>query len=77
MRLDALGVPVAPESPHKAKGCRVGGRLDWIEDQMSKNRRKILTGKNLVGELLPLAVECGDGVTPDIYESAYDFLRDK
>lgn len=28
--LDAAGVPVDPESPHKAEGCRIGGRLDWL-----------------------------------------------
>lgn len=29
-RLDAAGVPVDPDSPHKAAGCRIGGRLDFI-----------------------------------------------
>jgi hypothetical protein len=29
-RLDDAGVPVDPESPHKAEGCRIGGRLDWL-----------------------------------------------
>lgn len=29
-RLDDAGVPVDPESPHKAHGCRIGGRLDWL-----------------------------------------------
>lgn len=29
-RLDAAGVPTDPDSPHKAEGCRIGGRLDWI-----------------------------------------------
>lgn len=29
-RLDAAGVPVDPESPHKAAGCRIGGRLDVL-----------------------------------------------
>ncbi len=29
-RLDAAGVPVDPESAHKAEGCRIGGRLDWL-----------------------------------------------
>lgn len=27
-RLDEAGVPADPDSPHKAAGCRVGGRLD-------------------------------------------------
>ncbi len=29
-RLDDAGVPVDPESVHKAAGCRIGGRLDWV-----------------------------------------------
>lgn len=29
-RLDAAGIPVDPESPHKAEGCRIGGRLDHV-----------------------------------------------
>lgn len=33
-RLDAMGVPIDPESPHKAAGCRIGGRLDWIEQRL-------------------------------------------
>jgi hypothetical protein len=29
-RLDEAGVPVDPDSPHKAEGCRIGGRLDVV-----------------------------------------------
>jgi hypothetical protein len=29
-RLDAAGVPTDPDSPHKAEGCRIGGRLDVV-----------------------------------------------
>lgn len=29
-RLDGVGVPVDPESPHKAEDCRIGGRLDIV-----------------------------------------------
>ena len=29
-RLDDAGVPVDPDSPHKAAGCRIGGRLDIL-----------------------------------------------
>lgn len=29
-RLDDAGVPVDPESTHKAEGCRIGGRLDAV-----------------------------------------------
>jgi hypothetical protein len=39
-RLDAAGVPVDPDSPHKAAGCRIGGRLDWVLDPI-----RIVAGK--------------------------------
>jgi hypothetical protein len=29
-RLDEAGVPTDPDSPHKAEGCRIGGRLDIV-----------------------------------------------
>jgi hypothetical protein len=29
-RLDEAGVPIDPDSPHRAEGCRVGGRLDVL-----------------------------------------------
>lgn len=29
-RLDAAGVPTDPDSPHKAEGCQIGARLDWM-----------------------------------------------
>lgn len=29
-RLDKAGVPTDPESPHKAEGCRIGGRFDIV-----------------------------------------------
>jgi hypothetical protein len=29
-RLDEAGVPADPDSPHKAEGCRIGGRLDFV-----------------------------------------------
>lgn len=34
-RLDAAGIPVDPDSPHKAEGCRIGGRLDFVFEQRS------------------------------------------
>lgn len=33
-RLDAMGVPPFVASPHTDAGCRVGGRLDWIEQRL-------------------------------------------
>lgn len=29
-RLDEAGIPADPDSPHKAEGCRIGGRLDIV-----------------------------------------------
>lgn len=29
-RLDEAGVPEDPPSQHREKGCRIGGRLDWL-----------------------------------------------
>lgn len=29
-RLDEMGVPKDPESPHRDAGCRIGGRLDEV-----------------------------------------------
>lgn len=29
-RLDDAGIPSDPDSPHKAAGCRIGGRLDVV-----------------------------------------------
>lgn len=42
-RLDKMGVPNSvPESEHDKAGCRIGGRLDWVEaaeDRATKLRR--------------------------------------
>jgi hypothetical protein len=36
-RLDAMGVPHSlPESEHDKAGCRVGGRLDWVEARIEE-----------------------------------------
>jgi hypothetical protein len=42
-RLDEAGVPVDPESPHKAEGCRIGGRLDWVFDRQRRMREALET----------------------------------
>lgn len=51
-RLDAAGVTVDPESPHKVEGCRVGGRLDEVLGERDKLRAK---NAELREALLPLA----------------------
>jgi hypothetical protein len=40
-RLDGHGVPVDPESPHKAAGCRIGGRLDHVFAERDDLRAKL------------------------------------
>ncbi len=40
-RLDAAGVPTDPESPHKAEGCRIGGRLDAVFAELDALREAV------------------------------------
>lgn len=36
-RLDAMGVPKSnPDNEHEKAGCRIGGRLDFVENKLSK-----------------------------------------
>lgn len=53
-RLDAAGVPVDPDSPHKAEGCRVGGRLDWVFARLGR-----------IAELEKSLPKTADGATCD------------
>jgi hypothetical protein len=39
-RLDDAGVPVDPDSPHKAEGCRIGGRLDHVFAEFERLKRE-------------------------------------
>ena len=41
-RLDEAGVPVDPDSPHKAEGCRIGGRLDVLIAKFSQRQPDVL-----------------------------------
>jgi len=38
-RLDDAGIEIDPESPHKASGCRIGGRLDIALKFKAENER--------------------------------------
>lgn len=38
-RFDNAGVPVDPDSPHKAEGCRIGGRLDVVFAELAELRK--------------------------------------
>lgn len=53
-RLDAMGVPVDPESPHKAAGCRIGGRLDYVEARIEAATAP-MSGLSEVAELVEAA----------------------
>lgn len=55
-RLDAMGVPVDPESPHKAAGCRIGGRLDYAEARMAE-RAPVSTGGDVVRGLIDALIQ--------------------
>jgi hypothetical protein len=37
-RLDDAGIPVDPPSPHRAEGCRIGGRLDLVLTRLPELR---------------------------------------
>lgn len=49
--LDAKGVTVDPESPHKVEGCRIGGRMDEVFGELS-------TLRQLVADMTPAFEEC-------------------
>jgi hypothetical protein len=49
-RLDAAGVSADPESPHKAEGCRIGGRLDEVFAEIQRLRNEC----SATGRLLEL-----------------------
>lgn len=39
-RLDKMGIEKDPDSEHKAAGCRIGGRLDIVEE-LIKNANQV------------------------------------
>lgn len=40
-RLDKMGIEKDPESVHKAAGCRIGGRIDIVEQQVKELREAL------------------------------------
>ena len=55
-RLDAMGVPhTVKESPHTDAGCRVGGRLDYVEAKLATPAAVVSDA--LVAELIAAATE--------------------
>lgn len=39
-RLDKAGAPAQVDDEHLAAGCRIGGRLDWLEKELAKEREE-------------------------------------
>lgn len=37
-RLDQMGVPHHPPGPHGAEGCRIGDRMDWLEETIKETK---------------------------------------
>jgi hypothetical protein len=61
-RLDAVGVSADPDSPHKAEGCRIGGRLD-----------EVFAERNLMLAALRAIVAPGSGAA--MHQGAWSLVR--
>jgi D-ribose pyranose/furanose isomerase RbsD len=57
-RLDDAGVPVDPESPHKAEGCRIGGRLDVLLGERDATAVKVQKLEAVRDRVLKLTDGC-------------------
>lgn len=64
-RLDEAGVPVDPDSPHKAAGCRIGGRLDFVLAERNAARAERDTFKKSLE-----TIECGAFNGADVARAA-------
>lgn len=54
-RLDGAGVAIDPDSPHKAEGCRIGGRLDVLigqRDELLRHVKQVLACMDVTGDIL-------------------------
>jgi hypothetical protein len=50
-RLDSMGIPHSnPDSEHDKAGCRIGGRLDIVEQRISKESASLKTALSVVGK---------------------------
>jgi hypothetical protein len=62
-RLDEAGVPADPDSPHKAQGCRIGGRLDIVLGERDRLRSEVeqlrAACKAVSDSFVYLPAECG------------------
>jgi hypothetical protein len=50
-RLDDAGVPVDPDSTHKAEGCRIGGRLDCVISERDELRAECNQLRVILGSI--------------------------
>ncbi len=73
-RLDTAGVSADPESPHKAQGCRIGGRLDELIGERDELRAVAKAYERWEADLL-LCHEAWDGRDlPHFTQSLWDRL---
>lgn len=73
-RLDNMGVPHAiPESEHDKAGCRVSGRLDWVEKKLAaiKQQEPVAYRRKKDGLLLDAMLFEWDIAAPEEWEPLY------
>lgn len=72
-RLDAAGVTVDPESPHKAEGCRIGGRLDEVLADL-EHQKKLVTALTyrVAAQSELLARRAAKQVPPALWEQIHE-----
>lgn len=60
-RMDKLGAPhEVPASEHTKAGCRIGGRFDWVEQQLAEAQRRVDSIAN--AQYNACTTECIDGI---------------
>jgi len=60
-RMDRLGAPhEVPDSEHTKAGCRIGGRFDWVEQQLAEAQRRVDSIAN--AQYNACTTECIDGI---------------
>ncbi|MGG6461441.1 hypothetical protein [Solilutibacter silvestris] len=58
-RLDAMGVPHTVPGEHTDAGCRIGGRLDWIEQRIKTTGEPVAWNDNAAWSLVARAEAAG------------------
>lgn len=71
-RLDDAGVPIDPDSPHKAAGCRIGGRLDFVLAERDAARAELaLTRCCICGCRLGVGITTPEGMAHPLCAPKY------